>query len=92
MKRCTIACDTAAGIRVCHLSLPDDATIDAALIAARAILGEQATDWEQATTGIYGRICPRGHCWEDGDRIEIYRSLQVDPRDRRRQRAGRGRL
>ena len=71
--------------------MPDDATIEAALIAARAVLGAEVTDWQQVTTGIYGRISPRSYQWEEGDRIEIYRALQVDPRLRRRQRAGKGR-
>jgi uncharacterized protein len=91
MKRCTIACDTPAGVRSCELSLPDDATVEAALYAARAVLGNQATDWQRATTGIYGRVHPRSFRWNDGDRIEIYRSLTADPRARRRQRAGRSR-
>ncbi|HEX4377255.1 MAG TPA: RnfH family protein [Steroidobacteraceae bacterium] len=91
MKRCTIACDTPGGIQVCELALPDDATLDDALSAARLVLGEHSTDWNQASTGIYGRVYPRQHCWIDGDRIEIYRPLQVDPRASRRARAGRGR-
>jgi putative ubiquitin-RnfH superfamily antitoxin RatB of RatAB toxin-antitoxin module len=87
MKRCTVVCDSAAGMRSCELILPDEATVDVALLAARTVLGEQGTDWEQAATGVYGRICARSHCWEDGDRIEIYRPLQIDPRVSRRQRA-----
>jgi putative ubiquitin-RnfH superfamily antitoxin RatB of RatAB toxin-antitoxin module len=91
MKRCTIACDTPAGLQVCELALPDDATVGDALTAARTVLGERSTDWSHASTGIFGRLRPHGYCWADGDRIEIYRPLQVDPRASRRARAGRGR-
>jgi putative ubiquitin-RnfH superfamily antitoxin RatB of RatAB toxin-antitoxin module len=87
LKRCTIACDTAAGILLCELESPDDATIEAALRGARALLGGAVVEWDHAATGIYGKVLSRGFVWQDGDRIEVYRSLQLDPRARRRQRA-----
>ncbi len=87
MKHCTIACDTPAGIQVCELALADDATVGDALTAARAVLGEQSTNWSQASTGIFGRLRPHEYRWADGDRIEVYRPLQVDPRASRRARA-----
>lgn len=86
-KRCSVACDTPAGILLCELDLPDDATIAVALSAARRVLGERAADWEHAATGIYGRICPRTHIPAHGDRIELYRPLKLDPRAKRRARA-----
>jgi putative ubiquitin-RnfH superfamily antitoxin RatB of RatAB toxin-antitoxin module len=87
LKRCTVACDTAAGILLCELQLPEEATVDAALRAARAVLGEQAASWDQAATGIYGKLVGRQHVWAEGARIELYRPLQLDPRARRRERA-----
>jgi putative ubiquitin-RnfH superfamily antitoxin RatB of RatAB toxin-antitoxin module len=72
---------------VCELALPDDATIAAALSGARRELGDGAADWEHAATGIYGNVCARDHIWADGDRIELYRSLQIEPRAQRRVRA-----
>jgi hypothetical protein len=86
-KRCSVACDTPAGILVCELDLPDDATIAVALSGARRVLGERAADWEHAATGIYGRVYPRTHIPVDGDRIELYRPLKLDPRAKRRVRA-----
>ena len=86
-KRCSVACDTPAGILHCELDLPDDATIAVALAAARRVLGERAADWEHAATGIYGRVCPRTHIPLHGDRIELYRPLKLDPRAKRRARA-----
>lgn len=89
MKHCTVACDTPAGVLSCELALPDGATIAEALAAARQVLGEQAADWQAAVTGIYGRVCPREHVPCDGERIELYRPLQNDPRAARRARAAR---
>jgi putative ubiquitin-RnfH superfamily antitoxin RatB of RatAB toxin-antitoxin module len=86
-KRCSVACDTPSGILLCELELPDDATIAVALADARHVLGELAADWDHAATGIHGRVHARGHIPADGDRIELYRPLKVDPRAKRRARA-----
>jgi uncharacterized protein len=86
-KRCSVACDTPGGILLCELELPDDASIAVALQGARRALGEAAADWDHAATGIYGRALGRGHIPADGDRIELYRPLTIDPRASRRARA-----
>jgi putative ubiquitin-RnfH superfamily antitoxin RatB of RatAB toxin-antitoxin module len=86
LKRCHVVCDTAAGILTCALQLPDEATIDAAVRAARAQLGDAAADWGHAATGIYGKRHARSFVWADGDRIELYRPLPRDPRTQRRER------
>jgi putative ubiquitin-RnfH superfamily antitoxin RatB of RatAB toxin-antitoxin module len=86
-KRCSVVCDTPTGILQCDLVLPDEATIAAVLSAARRVLGDSAADWEHAATGIYGRVYAREHMPEDGDRIELYRPLRIDPRANRRARA-----
>jgi len=44
----------------------------------------------KAATGIWGRETPRHVVVNDGDRIEVYRPLQQDPRVARRERAGSG--
>jgi putative ubiquitin-RnfH superfamily antitoxin RatB of RatAB toxin-antitoxin module len=86
-KRCSVACDTPAGILLCELELPDDASIALALSAARGQLGDAAADWEHAVTGIYGRVRAREYIPADGDRIELYQPLRIDPRASRRARA-----
>ena len=87
MKRCTLVCDTPAGILTCELQLAQSATIQDAVEAARRVLGEAAVAWDEAAIGIFGRLCSRAQVWQDGERIEIYRPLQRDPRAHRRQRA-----
>lgn len=44
-------------------------------------------DLGACSTGIWNRVQPRETVLKDGDRIEIYRPLEIDPKERRRQRA-----
>ena len=44
-------------------------------------------DPNAAPLGIYGRHVEDEHVLRSGDRVEIYRPLEVDPREARRQRA-----
>ena len=44
-------------------------------------------DFLAAPIGIWGRPVDRTHVLEEGDRIEIYRPLIIDPKDARRLRA-----
>ena len=36
--------------------------------------------------GVWGRVCSRSTVLSDGDRVELYRPLQVDPMEARRKR------
>jgi putative ubiquitin-RnfH superfamily antitoxin RatB of RatAB toxin-antitoxin module len=72
----------------CELELSETATVADALAVARARLGE-VIDWEHAAVGVYGRLCTREQVPADGDRIELYRALRVDPRAARRARVAR---
>jgi uncharacterized protein len=42
----------------------------------------------QGNVGIFARACALDTVLNDGDRIEIYRPLKVDPKVQRRERAG----
>ncbi|HLQ13004.1 MAG TPA: RnfH family protein [Steroidobacteraceae bacterium] len=86
-KSCLIAVDTPGEPVLLPLSLPAGATVAAALAAAREQLRELPVDWERGATGIWGIRCERAAVPREGDRIELYRPLPADPRQRRRQRA-----
>ncbi len=88
MKRVRVLCDTGGGFIDCVLELPDTATIGEALAAAHALLGRPELAAADAVSGVYGRLRPRSYVPADGDRIEIYRALRLDPRARRRARQG----
>jgi putative ubiquitin-RnfH superfamily antitoxin RatB of RatAB toxin-antitoxin module len=45
-------------------------------------------DSSVAQVGIFGRLVSRDTVLEEGDRVEIYRPLQTDPKNARRQRVG----
>ena len=52
-------------------------------IAASAGLGDD----DLHHTGIFGRHAAADTVLRDGDRVEIYRALKIDPKDARRRRA-----
>jgi len=62
------------------IRLPDGATVRDALLAA----GMSAE-----RVGIFGRVVKPETRLADGDRIEIYRPLVLDPKEARRRRARR---
>ena len=43
---------------------------------------------EGMQAGIWGRLVDRDHVVSDGDRVELYRPLEIDPREARRLKAG----
>ena len=45
-------------------------------------------DPERMKLGIFGRVAAADTALRDGDRVEIYRPLEADPKDARRARAG----
>ncbi len=65
--------------RRARFELEEGATVRAALAAARRT-GVRAV-------GIHGRRVTLDTPLADGDRVEIYRPLRVDPKEARRQRA-----
>jgi putative ubiquitin-RnfH superfamily antitoxin RatB of RatAB toxin-antitoxin module len=58
-------------------------------IAASGIANALPAGFTPAAIGIYGRIVDEHHRVRDGDRIELYRPLQIDPKEARRRRAQR---
>lgn len=63
---------------VVSVRLPEGATVADAL-AASGLSG--------VAFGIFGREVAAGHPLRDGDRVEIYRPLELDPKEARRLRA-----
>ncbi len=41
-----------------------------------------------AGIGVWGKVRPANYTLRDGDRVEIYAALKVDPKEQRRRRAG----
>lgn len=68
------------------LELPAGATI-AEAIAASGIEAECGIDASALDSGIWSTPASRDTHLRDGDRVELYRPLQVDPKEARRRRA-----
>ena len=66
------------------LDLPEGATVRDAVRASgwRAACGEG----EVPDVGVWGRRCPPQQVLREGDRVEVYRALKVDPKVARRER------
>ena len=85
-KHCAVAYATRDEQLLWTLELPEEATVGDALAAARALAKRDDVPWDAPNIGIFGRACSRSDVPAYGDRIEIYRPLAADPRERRRQR------
>lgn len=68
---------------VLDLDLPIGTTV----VQALALVDLPQVDIMNSQVGIFGRICGRDEALKEGDRVEIYRPLQVDAKEARRQRA-----
>ena len=89
-KRCTVAFATRERQYLWSVELPAEA-----LAAARALAASMglttAIPWDSANVGVFGELRSRNDGYADGDRIELYRPLERDPRERRRARVQRER-
>ena len=73
------------------LVVPEGTTVETALRQSEIDEQFPEIDLDQAKVGIFGKITRRDTVLRPRDRIEIYRPLIADPKEVRRQRAGKGR-
>lgn len=73
------------------LELEPGATARDALLASGLARRFAGIDEAHPDLGIFGARVPPSRTLADGDRVEIYRPLQMDPRSARRLRAARPR-
>lgn len=74
------------------LVLDAGATVADALHASGFKQAFPDADFENLQCGIWGRIVSQNQLLQDGDRVEIYRALERDPREARRELAKAQRL
>lgn len=65
------------------------ATVEASIRAA-CDAGKLPGEVMNLQAGIWGQVVPPGRIVKDGDRVELYRPLRMDPREARRQYAEAG--
>ena len=73
-------------VRQWSLALPEGATVAQALEASGIHHEFSALQSEGLMLGIWGRKTGLEHRLHDGDRLEIYRALRVEPKIARRER------
>jgi len=73
-----------AVVKIFRLTAP--ATVAEALALARNDPEYSGIDWDRAAVGIFGSRVDRHRRLQNGDRVEIYRALAVDPKAARRER------
>ena len=93
MAECTLAvevvyADAAQPIRI-QLEMVPGSTVMQAIEASGIIAWLPEAALDPARLGIFSRRVSAEQVLQNGDRIEIYRPLQLDPMDARRRRARR---
>lgn len=70
-------------------TLEDGATAYDAVLASGITQAFPEIDPEAMDLGIYGKVIklPKTHALREGDRVEIYRPLKIDPKQARLNRA-----
>lgn len=68
------------------LELPAGATLIDAIRASGIAARHPGLDIASAKLGVWGRVQPSSLLLRERDRVEIYRALQVDPKEARRLR------
>lgn len=71
------------------LEVKSGSTVAQCLSASGLLSGMSADDLLQMRVGVWGRKCALAHIVRDGDRVELYRALRVDPKVARRERFNR---
>jgi putative ubiquitin-RnfH superfamily antitoxin RatB of RatAB toxin-antitoxin module len=82
----TVVWATAGLQDIVAVSLPQGATVGDAVAQSR-IIETYVLDATQLRFAIFGRRAPAEAPLSDGDRVEITRPLQADPKEARRRRA-----
>lgn len=69
-----------------EIHLPPGSTVADALLASK-VEEECAINLDALRVGIWSKAVDRSAMLADGDRVEIYRPLKIDPKEARRARA-----
>ncbi|MFM8342317.1 MAG: RnfH family protein [Methylomonas sp.] len=72
---------------VLRLQIVNSITVEQAIIESGILQQWPEIDLQKNKVGIFGQLCELDKILNAGDRVEIYRPLQKDPMDARRQKA-----
>ena len=86
--RVTVAYSIPGGGGEIVLEIAAQSNVQDAINAAQIVSPEIAAIAKSAiSVGIWGKVRPLNAGLRDGDRVELYRALQADPKDARRDNA-----
>jgi uncharacterized protein len=85
--RATVVHAGSAGSFHRHVELPAGSTLADAVRASGLLEMEPALAERPLDTGVFGRMRSPETELRDGDRVEVYRPLTIDPKEARRVRA-----
>jgi uncharacterized protein len=74
-----------------ELELPESTTVAEAVAQSGLLQQFPEIGMRPLACAVYGRAVAESHSLRAGDRVEILRPLQVDPKESRRRAAARGR-
>jgi len=69
------------------IELAQGSDLNAAIEQSGILAKYPEIEWPGAPIGVFGKKASAQSLLKDGDRVEIYRPLRVDPKTRRRERA-----
>ena len=72
------------------ISIASGSTVEDAIDASAIARRFPDYDLSSCPVGVWGRLVAKDRLLEEGDRVEIYRPLDIDPRDARRKLAAEG--
>lgn len=83
----TVAYSPRAGeVDLREVTLPAGSCVHDALLASGIALRHPELALAQAAVGVWGALARADQLLRDRDRVEVYRPLQVDPKEARRRR------
>ncbi|GLQ52074.1 RnfH family protein [Dyella flava] len=83
-----VVCATADRQYLRRVTLPAGSTVIQAVEQSGLLQEMPEVDMDPSRLGIFSRRVAPDDVLQDGDRVEIYRPLSLDPKDARRRRAG----
>ena len=72
------------------IAMPGGATVAEAIEMSAIAASFPECNLDKCPTGVWGKPVQRDHVLSDGDRVELYRPLRMDPREARRRLAAAG--
>ncbi len=69
------------------VQVPESCTAQEAIALSEILMYFPEIDLTKNKVGIFSQICPLSKLLHENDRVEIYRSLMLNPMEARRQRA-----